>query len=300
MSKKNQLSPKKLFFWGTPKLAIPTLKKLHQLPDVKIVGIGVPPDKKVGRKQISTPCPIKILAQELKLPIFEINNKKDLIEIFETQKIDLGIVVAFGMIFPASVLSIPKFGVVNVHFSLLPKYRGASPVQTSILNGDMISGITFQRMVAGLDEGSILYQKDAETGGKSTSEVFAEFADMSADMMPVFLPRYFDEKIKPIPQEEFKATYCGKFTKADGEIFPDRQNATEIYRKYLAFDIFPGIYLATSKGNVKLTQISLFSQDGYPIRCADHTSIFVVRAQVPGKQEMDIEDILRGNPRLFA
>ncbi len=290
----------KIFFFGTPEIAIPTLEKLAKNPNMEIVGVGIFPDRKVGRKQILTPCPVKIAAQNLKLPIFEIKNKVDLLKIFQTQTFDLGLVIAFGMIFPEEVLNIPKFGVINIHFSLLPKYRGASPVQSAILNGDQASGITFQKMVRKLDAGDILYQKEFDIAGKKTSEVFTDFAEKSAEMCAEFLTKYETGEIEPISQNEADATFCGKFEKADGEVFPQKETAEQIYQKYLAFDLFPGVFVKTKKGNVKLTKISLSpSESSISLDCAQNTKIHLLQAQIPGKSAMPIGEILKGNLELF-
>jgi methionyl-tRNA formyltransferase len=309
---------KRILFFGTPEIALPALESLAQSANIEVVGVGVFPDKPVGRKHVLTPCPVKTKAQGLKLPIFEIANKKDLKHLFTTLPCDLAIVIAFGMLFPESVLNIPKCGVVNVHFSLLPKYRGASPVQSAILNGDLTSGITFQRMVKKMDAGDVLFQKTAQIEGMKTSQVFDLLAEETADVLPNFVET-FCQNISPqntiIPQEqnESEATYCTRFDRADGEVFPTKETAEAIYRKYLAFDIFPGIFVATKKGNVKLTEVSLKKSEiqpvvQYALQCANKeglthgsapTILYITRAQIPGKAEMGIGEILRGCPDLF-
>ncbi len=292
---------KKIFFFGTPEISVPALRKLTQIPGVEIVGVGVFPDKKVGRLQVLMPCSVKVAAKKLGLRVFEIAEKKDLKEIFEKEKFDLGVVIAFGMIFPKEILNIPEYGVVNVHFSLLPKYRGASPVQAAILNGDRVSGITFQCMVRKLDAGDVLYQKEYDITDNSTSEVWADFAQKTAEMMPAFLESYFSGKIKPEKQDRRAVSFCRKFAKQDGEIFPQKETARAIYQKYLAFDVFPGVFISTKKGNVKLTKVSLKNKEGAAeIECSEGTRIYVLRAQVPGKKEMEVGEILRGNPGVFS
>lgn len=292
---------KKIFFFGTPEISVPSLEAISKLDDVEVIGVGVFPDRKVGRKQVLTPCPVKVAAKSLNLPVVEINNKEGLVNIFQDRDVDLGIVIAFGMIFPAEVLSQPEYGVVNVHFSLLPKYRGASPVQSAILAGDKTSGITFQQMRKELDAGDILLQEELDIQNKKTSTIFNEFAHHTAELIPSFLDKIFTSKITPLPQEESKKTLCTKFQKKDGEVFPTKETASKIWQKYLALDIWPGIYLATNKGNLKLTEISLVPTDNFhELSCAKDTSLFIKRAQLPGKNEMDIQDILRGNPDLFS
>ncbi len=150
---------KRILFFGTPEIAVPALEILAKNSNIEIVGVGCPGDKKVGRKRILTPCAVKKCAERLGIEVFSVNNKSEVAEIYETIKFDLAIVIAFGVIFPAKILNIPEFGTVNVHFSLLPKLRGASPVQSAILAGKKENGITFQQMVKELDAGDILWQK---------------------------------------------------------------------------------------------------------------------------------------------
>ncbi|MCF7906019.1 methionyl-tRNA formyltransferase [Candidatus Gracilibacteria bacterium] len=293
------MEKKKILFWGTPDIAVPALQSLADLPDVGITGVCVPPDKPVGRKQILSPCPVKSVAQELDLPIIEIKEKSDLLRVHESETFDLALVIAFGMIFPASMLGSGKY--INVHFSLLPRYRGASPVQSAILSGDRVSGITFQKMEARLDSGPILLQKEYPIEGKSTSELFHLLSHKTARLLPDFLETYVQGGLVPVVQKESEATVCKKFTKKDGAVFPHKETAETIYRKFLAFDLFPGIFLSTPKGNVKLTQITLTPDtDALLLPCKNNTHLFIQRAQIPGKKEMPIREIIKGNPAIFS
>lgn len=324
---------KRIFFLGTPEIAVPSLealvdtKTLDQRGDptlfeYEIVGVGVFPDRKVGRKQVLTPCPVKTKAMELGLSVFEIENKQELVDTCDNLDFDLGMVIAFGMIFPGEILD--KF-FVNVHFSALPKWRGASPVQSSILAGETKNSVTFQRMVSALDAGDVLMQETFDVEGMTTGEVWENFSHRTAEMMPKFLDRFFAGKIKPEIQDKDKATFCGKFTKQDGEIFPEKESAEEIYRKFLAFSPWPGIYMKTDLGNVKILGCEVLSAlsnktplplspidkqdldqrgdpaDGfYDLKCANNSVLRIFRAQVPGKKAMDVGEILRGNPGIFG
>ncbi len=290
----------KIFFFGTPHIAIPALERLASLETVEIVGVGVFPDRKVGRKQVLMPCPVKEAAVRLGLKVVEIETKRDLKSIFSDSEFDMGLVIAFGMLFPESVLNIPPLGVVNVHFSLLPQYRGASPVQSAILKGEEVSGITFQRMVRRLDAGEVLWQQAYPLMGK-TSEIFADYAEKTAELLPDFIDQYGGRSIVAQPQDEEAATFCGKFEKGDGLCDLKKETAEEIERKYRAFDLFPGIFVKTKKGNVKLVEVSLeIGVDCYPLECAGGSVLYVKKVQVPGKQVMEVADVLRGTPDLFV
>ncbi len=272
----------RIFFFGTPYIAVPSLKALAHDKNVEIVGVGVFPDRPVGRKQILTPCAVKVAAQELNLPIYEIASKAELIEITQAVDYDLGIVIAFGMIFPETVLEKPT---VNVHFSLLPAYRGASPVQAAILNGDTTSGITWQRMVKALDAGDVLYQVKHSIVDKSTATLWKEMADETAESFPQFIQDYLNETLQKQSQDESKATFCGKFSRSDGEILPTIETAQSIYRKFLAFDPWPGIYLETERGRLKILDCALNnSEEAVPLAAADDTTLYLTTVQLAGKK----------------
>ncbi len=291
---------KRIFFFGTPEIAVPALEKLAKISNIEIIGVGCPRDKKVGRKQLLTPCAVKKSAKKLGLPIFSVNNKSEVAEIYDKLKFDLAIVIAFGVIFPAKILDIPKFGTINVHFSLLPKFRGASPVQSAILAGEKESGITFQQMVKELDAGDILWQKKWNIENKSTSELWDFFAKKTADEFPDFLKNLFANNLQKQQQNENIATFCGKFQKKDGEIFPSQESSLEIWRKYLAFDVWPGIFITTKYGKVKLGKISRdFQENSWELKCDKNSKIYILEAQIPGKRMTKIREILNGYPDLF-
>ena len=291
---------KRIFFFGTPEIAVPALEKLAKISNIEIVGVGCPRDKKVGRKRLLSKCSVKKSAENIGVEVFSVNNKKEVIEIYETIKFDLAIVIAFGVIFPAKILNIPEFGTINVHFSLLPELRGASPTQSAILAGKKENGITFQQMVKELDAGDVLWQKSWNIENKKTSELWDFFAEKTANDFPEFLEKLFSRDLKAKKQDENFATFCGKFKKEDGEVFLDKETATEIWRKYLAFDVWPGIFISTKYGEVKLGEISRdFGEKSFALKCAGGENIYVEEAQVPGKKMMKISDILQGRPDLF-
>jgi methionyl-tRNA formyltransferase len=289
---------KNVIFFGTPEIAVPALHKLTTLKQYKLIGVGTFPDKPVGRKQILTSNPVKKFVQERDIPLQIITQKKDILSWTTSVNFDIAIVIAFGMIFPEEVLKNKKF--INVHFSLLPKYRGASPVQSAILAGEKETGITFQCMQKELDAGDILWQEKYPLKEEKTSQVFSFLAEKTAEILPVFLNIFFAGEISPTPQKKSQVSFCRKFTKSDGEIFPQSQTAEEIFRASRAFNIFPGIFLKTKKGNMKLTQISLFFQKGsISLPCAKNTELFIQKVHLPGKKEQPITEVLKGNPQLF-
>ena len=283
---------KKILFFGTPQIAVPTLEALAKLEGYEILGVGVFPDRKVGRKQILTPCPVKIAAEKLALPIVEIADKKQLVEYVHKTDFDLGIVMAFGLLFPAEILEDRKM--INIHFSLLPEYRGASPVQSAILDGKDQSGISWQIMKYELDAGDVLSQQPYLLNHQTTGEAWDGMAQSTAESLPLFLKHYFSNTLISKTQEESLATFCGKFKKHDGEVFPEKETATQIYRKFLAFTPWPGVYLETKVGRLKLLAVNNAPSDASVILpCSDQTSLFVNQAQLAGKKPTSMKSLLQ-------
>jgi methionyl-tRNA formyltransferase len=291
---------KKILFFGTPEIAVPSLKAIAALEDYEIVGVGVFPDRKVGRKQILTPCPVKAAALELELPVFEIDSKAELKALFQAVPCDLAIVIAFGLIFPPSVLRTPPLGVVNVHFSLLPEHRGASPVQAAILKGQTQTGITWQRMVKALDAGDILWQTTHDIHNQNTRQVWEDFSHFTAEAFPAFLNAYTQAQITPQVQNENEATFCGKYEKSDGYLDYRTQDAATIYNAWLAFTPWPGVSFNTTLGQMKLLEISLEAlADSVPITCANDTTLWIKTAQIPGKGPQPFSALLNRETNLL-
>jgi methionyl-tRNA formyltransferase len=291
---------KKILFFGTPHIAVPSLQAIAANNDYEIVGVGVFSDKPVGRKQILTPCAVKTAALDLNLPIFEVDTKKELKALFSEVECDLAIVIAFGLIFPPSVLTTPPLGVVNVHFSDLPKYRGASPVQAAIINGAEESVITWQRMVSALDAGDILWKTTHNIQNLTTLKVWQDFAEYTAENFTEFLDLYTNDEIMPLPQIEAEATFCGKFEKEDGHLSSKEFTASQIYNYWRAFQPWPGVSLKTQSGLVKLIDISLTASDEASLLlCLDNTELWIKTLQIPGKKPQSALNVLQNQPDLL-
>lgn len=292
---------KRIFFFGTPDIAVSSLEALASLSDVEIVGVGCFPDKPVGRKRVLTPCPVKECAKRIDVSVYEISMMSDLRTIFQTVSFDLGIIVSFGILFPENVLDVPSYGLINVHFSLLPKYRGASPIQSAILQGEKFSGITIHKVVKNLDAGDILWQEEYPIDGKKASEIFLDFSHDGGKLLAHFLPLYFEDQIIPKLQDKHQATFCRKLLKSDGEIFPNIETADVIYRKFLAFDVFPGVFLQTRIGSLKLIDLERTSsfREVDTLFCAQNSTLRIIRAQISGKKEMSMIEMRRGHFDIF-
>lgn len=285
-----------MLYFGTPALAVPPLQALLGDDAITVVGVGTMPDRPIGRKQVLTPPPVAAAALAAGVPLFRVEAKRDLQEIYTETKPDVAVVIAFGVLFPEEVLGLPPLGTLNVHFSRLPEYRGASPVQAAILDGAYDSAITLQRMVKRLDAGPVLCAWDYDLRGQTTAEAWSGMSHMTAENLPVALLSLREGGLAPTPQDETAATYCGKYAKKDGEIFPQEMTKDEVLRQFRAFTPWPGVWVSTPKGPLKLLAIS---DEGIEITCADG-AIFASRLQLPGKAAISAQDFAQGYSALAA
>lgn len=200
-------------------------------------------DKPVGRKKIITPTPVKVFATSKNLPVFTPNNKQELTELFKNNPVDLVVVAAYGKIIPKAALELGNLGWINVHASLLPKYRGASPIQGAILAGDHETGITIMKMDEGLDTGPILAYL-AHSIAKDTTAVTLtkQLADLAADALPEILELYVSGAITPKPQDHSLATTTTLISKQHGEVNLKTMDPVELDRRFRAYYPWPGIF----------------------------------------------------------
>src|SRR3989344_6813332 len=235
----------KIIFMGTPEFAATILGKLIESGIYKPGLVITQPDKPVGRKQALTPPPVKALAEANGISAWQPKNLRDpeIIQKIKDEKPDIILIAAYGKIIPQEVLDIPSFGALNVHGSLLPFLRGASPVQTAILEGHKETGPTIMVVDAELDHGPILAQEAFSIDtDDTTATLMQKMAKAGADLLLKTLPLWLEEKIKPIEQEHSKATLTQIFQKEDGEIKPE-MTAEYIERMARAFDPWPGGFI---------------------------------------------------------
>ena len=286
---------------GTPDYATKILARL--IEEFDVVALVTQPDKPVGRKQRLTPPDTKRFVQEkgLAIDILQPSTLKnsETVEQIASYRPDFIVVAAYGMLLPKAVLDIAPC--INLHASLLPAYRGASPIQQALLNGDAITGVTAMLMDEGLDTGAILGIRVCAIDPEDTAiTLFAKLAQAAADLTPQILRSF--PHIRPIPQADVDASYCKKIKKSDGEVHFD--DAVQIYNKYRAFIFWPGIF--TPQG-LKLKKISLESTEGRHepgviIEIADDSIVVgckrgplrVYRLQPPSKKEMDAISYING------
>ena len=314
MPKTYNLKPK-VIFMGTPEFGVIILEELIKGGYPPVLAVTAP-DKPVGRKQILTPPPVKVIAQKYNIPIFQsekILNLKS--EIFNL-KPDLIIVASFGQILPKEILEAPKYGCLNIHPSLLPKYRGAAPIQFAILNGDRKTGVTIILMDEKIDHGHIVAQKTLAIREQETAATLHnKLAELGACLLLETIPKWVKNMIKPKKQEESQATFTKILFKEDGKINWQKP-AGEIERKVRAFNPWPGAYsFADNKiikilkvGVLKKTKSGPFGSAGKTYLAADDKIavqsgddfIIIEKLQFEGKKEMGVEDFLRGHSNFIG
>jgi methionyl-tRNA formyltransferase len=302
--------PWRIIFFGTPSFALPTLRILVEGRD-EVIAVVTQPDREKGRGRKVVISPVKELALQHGLPLLQPERAKE--EAFqESLKMlqpDLFVVAAYGQILPKSVLSIPKFGAVNVHASLLPKYRGAAPIAWAILNGEKVTGVTTMMMDEGMDTGDILLQTEIPMSHEETCEnLLNRLASLGAPLLSETLEKMKAGEIHPIPQDHSKATYAPPLKKEDGYI-DWKKEAIEIDRQIRAFNPWPGAFtkwndqlLKIFKGEIKEGTplgkpgaVVWIGSDFIEVETGEGL-LRIQEVQLEGRKRMALRDFLLGHP----
>ena len=296
----------KIVFMGSPDFALPSLRALTSAYEV--VGVVTQPDRASGRgRELKSP-PVKTLALELNIPVIQPEKVRapEAMEQLRAWQPELIVVAAFGQILKPDVLNLPRFGCVNVHASLLPRWRGAAPINAAILAGDEETGVTIMQMDVGLDTGPMLAKRSLRLSpGVTAGEAFAELSTLGADLLLATLPDYLAGKITPTPQPEEGATYAPMLKKEDGRLDFTRP-ADELERRVRAMNPWPGAWfewdgnlLKVLRGKVVRVGKSLASGsrlivEGRPaVMCADE-ALVLEEVQPAGKKSMPGKSFLSG------
>jgi methionyl-tRNA formyltransferase len=247
----------KIVFMGSPDFSLPSLRVLRE--NYPVVGVVTQPDRAAGRGRELRLPPVKKLALEMEIPVIQ-PEKLRLPEAMEQLRAwapDLIVVAAFGQILRQEVLNLPKFGCINVHASLLPRWRGAAPINAAILHGDKETGVTVMKMDAGLDTGPILSQRSVRIQpGETAGSLSGKLSALGADLLINTLPGYLAGEIEPSPQPEDGVTYAPILKKEDGLLDFSRP-AEELERKVRAFNPWPGTYLEWNGNLLKVHHASI-------------------------------------------
>jgi len=309
----------RVVFMGTSDLSETILEELINA-GYNLVGVFTKVDKKTGRKQELTSPKVKLLAEKRGLPIFQPRNFKnpEAIEQLRALKPDLIVVAAYGKILPKAVLEIPGFGCINVHVSLLPKYRGPSPVQNALLKGETETGTTIMLMDEGVDTGDILTQRKLNIHPTDTTTILmVKLAKQGAELLLETLPNWIERKIKPTKQDHFHASLCQLIEREDGHILW-LEEASLIYNKYRALTPWPGIFTywknESSTVRLKLISIELQKENSQQARpCGEVFEIgsdigvqtlkgviLLKELQKEGKKPTDIQSFINGHPKFIG
>ncbi len=292
---------------GTPDFAVNSLEAINDAGH-EITLVVTQPDKPKGRSGALQMSDVKQCALKLGIPVFQPENIKDpaAFDKLKEYECELIVVAAFGQIIPEEILKFPKYGCINVHASLLPRLRGASPIQTAILEGDAETGVTIQQMGVGLDTGDILSQsripidKD-DTGGS----LFDKLADLGAELVVKTIEDIGEGRIRPCPQDEDKASYAKKIDKSMGRI-DWNMDACEIERLIRALDPWPSAFSSLEGRMVKIWKaqtvpgtdaapgrVTDVRKDGISVACGSG-SLIIKEIQLEGKKRMPVHDFLLG------
>jgi methionyl-tRNA formyltransferase len=266
-----------IVFWGTPELCIPYLNSL-QKAGYNLATVVTAPDRPVGRKQILTPPAVKIWAEKNNIEVLQPEKlDENFSQTLQSLNPDISIVVAYGRIIPQHIISTPTHGTLNVHYSLLPRWRGASPVEASILAGDETTGASIQQMVFELDAGDVIAEKEITISNNDTSpKLKNELTKLGSELLVETLPKYMRGEIHSQEQDQTKVTKCGIIKKSEGEITLS-ESPVMLWRKYRAYKGWPGIFFFDeNRKRIKITQAT-FEQGE-----------FIIEKVIPeGKKEID-------------
>ncbi|MFC3152670.1 methionyl-tRNA formyltransferase [Litoribrevibacter euphylliae] len=307
-------SPLKIIFAGTPEFAAESLRALLSGPD-DVIAVYTQPDRPAGRGHKLKPSPVKEVALEADIPVYQPLNFKEESDRADLAALDadLMVVAAYGLILPKAVLDTPKYGCINVHASILPRWRGAAPIHRALLAGDQQTGITIMQMDVGLDTGDMLAKAYTDILDSDTSASLDDrLAQQGGEILLTAIEQLKAGTLAPEVQDDTQANYAHKLTKEEGKI-DWTDTAENIARKVRGLFPWPSAYTFMDEQNIRIHQASVAQQKsgeaaGTVIQ-SDKSGIFVAsgdgvvcleKLQLPGKKAMTAEQILNGNKNLFA
>ncbi len=296
---------KRILFMGTPLFAVPSLERLTE--EFEVIGVVAQPDRPAGRGQKLTPPPTKLLAREKGIPVYQPERIKDFTEKIRELSPDCIVVVAYGKILPKEILDIPPYGVVNLHASLLPRYRGAAPIQRALMAGEKITGNTVMLVNEKMDAGDILSQEEIPIEEEDNFLTLSEkLAKRGAELLVRTLKDWFGGRIKPVPQREEEATYAPPVQKEEFRICwkADAQSVKDRVR-----GLYPNTYATFRGKRIKLLRARVVEEEGEPgevlstekfiVGCGKK-AVEVLELISPKGRKMSGEEFVRGyRPQLF-
>lgn len=304
----------RVLFAGTPDFAAAHLQALLDAPDISVIGVYSQPDRPAGRGKKLTASPVKKLAVEYQLPVFQPQSLKDPEQqrILSELQADIMVVVAYGLILPQAVLDAPRLGCINVHASILPRWRGAAPIQRAIEAGDSETGVTIMQMDAGLDTGAMLSVSRCEIDSSETSaSLHQKLEQLGAPALLHTLTALSNGLAVAVEQDNQLSCYAAKITKQEA-LVDWSQPAQLLDRQIRAFNPFPAAYTTLGELRIKIWQAEptkatgltpgqIISTDnaGLLVSCGEQ-SLLLTEIQLPGKSRMAVSEVLKSRGELFA
>jgi methionyl-tRNA formyltransferase len=304
----------RVLFAGTPDFAAAHLQALIDAPDISVIGVYSQPDRPAGRGKKLTASPVKKLAVEYQLPVFQPQSLKEPEQqrILSELQADIMVVVAYGLILPQAVLDAPRLGCINVHASILPRWRGAAPIQRAIEAGDSETGVTIMQMDAGLDTGAMLSVSRCEIDSSETSaSLHQKLEQLGAPALLHTLAALSNGLAVAVEQDDQLSCYAAKITKQEA-LVDWSQPAQLLDRQIRAFNPFPAAYTTLGELRIKIWQAEptkatgltpgqIISTDnaGLLVSCGEQ-SLLLTEIQLPGKSRMAVSEVLKSRGELFA
>lgn len=302
---------------GTPEFAVPSLERLL-LDGHTVAAVFTQPDKPAGRGKLLHEPPVKTFALQHGIPVHQpakIKTNEDVRAIFETISPDACVVAAYGKILPPWMLAIPRFGCINVHASLLPKYRGAAPINWVIANGERETGVTIMAMDAGMDTGAMLAKRSVTVGDRETApELTARLSRVGAELLSETLPSVERGEIKPLIQDDNQASYAPMLKREDG-LIDWQMSASEIANRVRAFQPWPGTYAMFGGGRLVIWRAQVgpeaaslnvsryaaepgtilnIDKPGITVVCGGSSALLIEEVQVEGKRRVSAREFANG------
>ncbi len=303
----------KIIYIGTAEFGLPSFQALLNEPDFEIPLVITQPDKPAGRKQILTSPPIKIEAEKRGITVLQPTHIIDILEKISLLKPDLIIVAAYAQLIPEAILNLPKYGCLNLHASLLPKYRGSAIIQAAILNGDEQTGVTIMKMDKGLDTGPILTQNAINIEENDTAgTLYDKLSAMSSDFLIKTVKKYLAGEIEPKMQDSSQASYAKEITKSDG-LINWKKPAAELEKFIRAMNPWPSAWTWHEGKQVKIIcaqnkplEINSYKpgktfkyNNGLAVQCG-RDALIIKKLQLEGKNAVTSEEFLRGHKNFIG
>ena len=299
----------RIVFMGTPEFSVPCLARLLQ-DGHDVAGVFTQPDKPKGRGKLFSPPPVKVFALERGIPVFQLRTMRDgeAVRILGELQPELIVVTAFGKILPAQVLDFPKYGCINIHASLLPRYRGAAPIQWAVLDGETVTGVTSMQMDVGLDTGDMLLRRETPIGENMTAgELHDVLSALGADVLSETLTALQNGQLHPQKQDDALSNYAPMLTKEMSALDFTRP-AREVHNHIRGLSPWPTATMRIGDKTVKVHRSVLCDDAGgqagevmqsakrLVVSCGDGRCVELLTVQAEGKKAMAAADYLRGNP----